>query len=133
MGILDRLGGGLVWSDKLPVIRWLLDNADDAVVAVGHIQVILSETDEATERKAIHDLVDVLHPVYWRNPFSGDPDATFSTLAPDAGPEAVAALLPQAPDGSKLKEIIAFLIEHADEAVQIILTLLALFGRKGLR
>lgn len=122
----------LSWSDKLPVIRWLLDSTDEAIAAVGHIQVILSVTDEATERKAIQDLVAVLHPVYWRSPFHKDADAEpFAALSPAAEVGDVMALLPQAPDGSRLKQVIAFLIEHSDEAVSMILTLLALFGRKG--
>lgn len=131
LDFLKNLGGGsdVGWGDKLSVFRWLLENADEGYTAIGHLQVIIAETDEDTEREAILDLVRVLHPVYWRNPFTGDPDAKLALA--DATPEQVMALLPQAPDGSRLKEIIAFLVEHADEAVKIILTLLALFGRKG--
>lgn len=137
MSLLDflknlRVGSGVGWDVKLPVFRWFLENADEAYAAMGHMQVILAETDEATEREAILNLVRVLHPVYWRNPFTGDPDAAFA-LAPGAGHAEVMALLPQAPDGSKLKAIIAFLMEYSDEAVQIFLTLLALFGRKSVK
>lgn len=121
----------LGWGDKLPVIRWLLDNADEAFSAIGYIQVILSDTDEATELKAIQDLVSVLHPVWWRSPFNPDADLVLSLA--DATDAHALALLPQAPDGSKLKQVIAFLVEHSDEAVQIILTLLALFGRKSVK
>lgn len=125
--------GLLGWNDKLPVISWLLSSADEAIEAVGLIQVILSDTDEATERKAIQDLVGVLHPVYWRSPFhAGANVETFAALPPVADVSEVVALLPQAPDGSKLRKAIEFIISHSDEAVQIILTLLALFGRKGL-
>lgn len=123
----------LGWNDKLPVLKWLLDSSDEAIEAVGFIQVILSDTDEATERKAIQDLVGVLHPVYWRSPFhAGANIEAFAALPPVADVSEVVALLPQAPDGSKLKKAIQFIIEHSDEAVQIILTLLALFGRKAL-
>ena len=122
----------LGWSDKLPVIQWLLSSTDEAIEAVGLIQVILSDTDEATERKAIQDLVGVLHPVYWHSPFhAGANVETFAALPPTADVGDVMTLLPQAPDGSKLKKAIQFVIEHSDEAVQIILTLLALFGRKA--
>lgn len=136
MSLLDFLknlrGGSAVgWGEKLSVFRWLLENADEGYAAIGHLQVIIAETDEDTEREAILDLVRVLHPVYWRNPFTGDPDTKLALA--DATSDHVLALLPQAPDGSRLKQVIAFLMEHSDEAVQIILTLLALFGRKSVK
>lgn len=125
MAILD-------WRDKLPAIQWLLSSSDEAIEAIGFIQVILSDTSEEVERKAFHDLVDVLHPVYWRNPFHAGPNVqSFAAVPNVVTQEEALALLPQAPDGSKLKKAIAFLVEHSDEAIQIVLTLLALFGRKA--
>lgn len=122
----------LGWNDKLPVIQWLLSSADEAIAAVEYIQIILKKTDEATERKAIQDLVGVLHPVYWHSPFHAAEVESFAALPPNAEIGDVMTLLPQAPDGSRLRQAIAFLVEHADDAVSIILTLLALFGRKAL-
>lgn len=131
---LLQLIRALPWTEKLPVINWLLESADEALLAHGYLKTILADTDRATELKAIHELVDVLHPVYWNNPFRpGDPkiiEAKFLALGPNPGLPEIATLVPAAAEGSRLKNVAKFLLEYADEAVAVLLTLLALVGRK---
>ncbi len=131
---LLKLGRLLPWTEKLPVIQWLLDSGDEAIAAMGYLKVIFADTDDATELKAIHDLVDVLYPVYRTNPFrpadANVIEARFVALGPNPGIAEVATLVPQAAAGSRLANVAKFLLEYSDEAVQVLLTLLMIFGRK---
>lgn len=136
LNFLPNLGALFSWQEKLPVINWLLDSGDEALQSLPILQVIVADTDAPTELKAIHELVDLLHPVYRASPFNLDADAEkviearFVALGPNPGLAEIRTLVPAAAAGGRLKNIAEFLLEYSDEAVQVLLMLLTIFGRK---